>query len=552
MLAEACIIGATAAVAVLFFSQGVAALTGMRKALCQVFPAQIVLPLVGLIGGTICGSFVKYIAPEISGSGIPQVKAFLKGFPMQLNLRVAISKLVGGVVALGVGFPLGREGPTVQLGGAVAAVVGRVGYQSPAHRRQLIAAGAGAGLAAAFNAPLAGVMFVVEELSKQVSSLATGTALLACFFAGIVSRYLGNHTLDVSPSSLFPKAEFFASNVPFCLILGVASGLLGAVFNEAIIKSIKTHDKIFKDRFVLRIALAGLLCGLVIGCMPPDFRDFAGIKQLIFAHRSWRFAAVALVANLVLTVVAYGSGAPGGLFAPSLNIGAALGALIGMLEMTMLGSASSNSTLALAGMGAFFAAVARVPITATVVVFEITADFNLLLPLMISSITAFFVAEKFSPGSLYDRLMELQGFKIEETDKTDVLSSLRVRRVMRKKFDVVEDQVSLSDLMQAFKKSPHKAFPVVEDGKLVGIVTRTDVLNKRELLDQNAVVKDVMTPDVVTATVEENVKEIVMVLDQHGLSSLPVIDENGAVIGIVGRSDIIKALASITTTRPAG
>jgi CIC family chloride channel protein len=549
ILAEACIIGAVSAVAVIFFSDGVAALTTLRKALCHVLPAPIILPLVGLIGGTICGAFVKFIAPEISGSGIPQVKAFLKGFPIQLNFRVAISKLVGGIVALGVGFPLGREGPTVQLGAATAAVVGRVGYQSPRLRRQLIAAGAGAGLAAAFNAPLAGVMFVVEELSKQVSSLSTGTALLACFFAGIVSRYLGNHSLDVSPASLFPKAAFYPANVPFCIVLGIASGLLGALFNEAIIRSIKLHDKLFKDRFVLRIALAGLICGGVIGLLPPDFRDFAGIKELIFEHRSWRFATVALLANFVLTVIAYGSGAPGGLFAPSLNIGAALGALIGIVEVSLLGSPGSQTTLALAGMGALFAAVARVPLTATVVVFEITADFNLLLPLMICSITSFFVAEKFSPGSLYDRLLELQGIHIEESDRADVMSNLRVRKVMRKKVETVEGDISLNDLMQKFNKSQRKAFPVTEAGKLIGIVTQTDVLNRRQFLDQNAVVRDVMTPDVVTATTEESVKDVIMVLDQHGLGKLPVIDDQGAVIGIISHSDIIKALASITSSR---
>ena len=228
MLFEACIIGAVSAVAVLFFSEGVTALTRLRMMLCSVAPVQIGLPLAGLLGGTICGLFVKYIAPEISGSGIPQVEALLKGYPMKMDLRVALSKLLGGIVALGVGFPLGREGPTVQVGGATAAVLGRVGYQSPRHRRQLIAAGAGAGLAAAFNAPLAGVMFVVEELSKQVSSLAIGTALLACFFAGVVSRYLGNHSLDVSPSSIFPQVTFLPINMPFCIVLGVMCGAIGS------------------------------------------------------------------------------------------------------------------------------------------------------------------------------------------------------------------------------------------------------------------------------------------------------------------------------------
>ncbi len=130
-----------------------------------------------------------------------------------------------------------------------------------------------------------------------MSSLAIGTALLACFFAGVVSRYLGNHSLDVSPSSIFPHVLFLPGNMPFCILLGVICGAVGSAFNESIIYSIKLHNRVFKDRFVLRIALAGLACGLLVAYLPSDFRDFNGIKQLIFENRSWRFASVALFAN---------------------------------------------------------------------------------------------------------------------------------------------------------------------------------------------------------------------------------------------------------------
>ena len=400
---------------------------------CNFMPALIALPLIGLVGGALCGSFVTFIAPEITGSGIPQVKAFLKGFPVKLDLRVAFSKLLGGIIALGIGLPLGREGPTVQVGAATAAVLGGVGYQSHRHRRQLIAAGAGAGLAAAFNAPLAGVMFIVEELLKDVSSRTLGTALLACFFAGIVARYIGNHTLDVSAASEFPKAVFMLQNLPFCLLVGLLGGLVGSAFNEAILHSAKWHNRIFGDRYILRIALAGLICGIVIALLPSSFRDFAGIRQLIFEDRNWRFATAALLTNFALTAIAYGAGAPGGLFAPSLTIGAALGYLLGLAEMTVFpGATHSATSLALAGMGAVFAAVARVPITATVIVFEMTADFNLLLPLMISSIVAYVVGEKLAPGSVYDRLLELKGIFLNEKDENDPLNNIIVKNAMNR------------------------------------------------------------------------------------------------------------------------
>ncbi|MGH9549138.1 MAG: chloride channel protein, partial [Terriglobales bacterium] len=282
VLLETCVIGTFSALAAFIFNQGVIWLSAMRTQVCHQVPAWIALPLIGLAGGTMCGFLVK-LSPEITGSGIPQVKAFLKGLPMKLDLRVAVSKLVGGIIALGIGLPLGREGPTVQLGASMAALLGGIGYQSPRHRRQLIAAGAGAGLAAAFNAPLAGVIFIIEELLKEVSSLTIGAALAACFFAGIVSRWLGTHSIDVPPSSIFPSAEFYMHDVPFCLLVGVVAGVLGSLFNNAIMACCKFNDDVLKTRYVLRVALAGLICGTVIALLPESFRDFAGIRELIFS-----------------------------------------------------------------------------------------------------------------------------------------------------------------------------------------------------------------------------------------------------------------------------
>jgi CIC family chloride channel protein len=543
-LLEASIIGAISAVAAFVFLRGTVLLSALRVSLCDHIPAWIVLPAIGMLGGAICGSFVTFIAPEITGSGIPQVKAFLKGFPIKLDIRVAFSKLLGGIIALGIGLPLGREGPTVQVGAATAAVLGRVGYQSPRHRRQLIAAGAGAGLAAAFNAPLAGVIFIVEELLKDVSSHTLGTALLSCFFAGIVAHFMGNHTLDVSAGREFPHSSFLPENVPFLLLLGLLAGIVGSGFNEAILRSAKWQTKIFGKRYILRIALAGLICGLVIALLPSSFRDFAGIRQLIFEDRSWRFATVALVSNFFLTALAYGAGSPGGLFAPSLTIGAALGYLLGLAEMVVFPAATHSPTaLALAGMGAVFAAVARVPITATVIVFEMTTDFNLLLPLMVSSIMAFLIGEKLAPGSIYDRLLELQGIFLNEKDENDPLSNIIVKNVMSLSVESAAAAMPLSELVQKFQTSSHRAFPVIEEGKLVGMISQSDLTSKLTLLSHDAKVKEAMTPLVVYAHKDDSLRVVVNILDEKGLSGLPVLESDGTIAGIVSRKDIISALA---------
>lgn len=546
-LFQSCVIGSVAALAAVIFTHGVELLTTLRHFLYTTLPPIVVLPALGLAGGIICGALVQYIAPEITGSGIPQVKAILCRVPIKLDLRVALSKLLGGIVALGVGLPLGREGPTVQVGAAIAAVLDRMGIRVARHRRQLIAAGAGAGLAAAFNAPLAGVIFVLEELLKDVSSITIGSALLACFFAGIVSRWMGNHSLDVPANSAFPQCEFFVNNIPFCLLVGVLTGILGILFNKGIIASCRINDKIFQKRFILRVGLAGLICGTVIALLPHSFRNFAGVQQLLFEGRGWEFATAALVVNFVLTICAYGSGAPGGLFAPSLTIGAALGYLIGLFEMHFFPQyGGAPTTLALAGMGAFFTGVARVPVTATVIVFEMTADFNLLLPLMISSITSYIVAEHFLPGSVYDRLLQLQNIHLPEDQQQEhLLKSLTVEELMHEHVEILPVHASLPDATQKFHTSSHRGFPVLDGDKVVGIITQSDLIRRDETQPfEEARVQDIMTQSPVTIDKMQSLHEAITLLDLHEVSRLPVLS-NGQLVGIVTRSDIIRAIATL-------
>ena len=410
VLMQASIIGTAAAIASTIFSKGEQAISALHQNLAGHMPVPIIVIGLATIGSLIAGLLVQYVAPEISGSGIPQVKAILNAVPIPLNFRVAITKLIGSCITLGIGLPLGKEGPTVHIGAACGSILAKLGTESPRRTRQLIAAGAGAGLAAAFNAPLAGVMFVIEELLRDFSRATVSTAYFACFFAAVAARWVGNHSLDIPPNSPFPHAGFTGTDVPFCIIVGIISGALGALFNQGILKSCTLNRQIFGKNIAFRIMLAGCFCGIVIALLPESFRNFTGVAKILFEQHSWRLPAVILLANFILTIVAYGSGAPGGLFAPSLTIGAATGYLIGLLEQTMFPYTNGCAvTLALAGMGAFFTGVARVPITATVIVFEITTDFNMLLPLMICSITAFIVGEKVAPGSIYDRLLELQG-----------------------------------------------------------------------------------------------------------------------------------------------
>ncbi len=546
---EACVIGLVSGLAAVLLKQQVGWLGGWRIWLADWLPAWLILPAVGAGGGFLAGWLIERFAPEAAGSGIPQVKAALANVPMALNLRVAAVKLVSTTLVLASGLTLGRQGPTVQIGAALAAQLSRWVPTSPDYRRQLIAAGTAAGLAAGFNAPIAGVLFVIEELLQDVSGLTLGTAILASFVGAVVSRLLGGDELSLNLTA--SQVRFSMQEIPLLLVLGGLAGLLGGLFCRGIFVSLNFYRRVLRLGLPWRIALAGLISGLVIGLLPAAFRDHTGLQELLIAGgATWQVTAVALLARFCLTLVACGSGAPGGLFAPSLTLGSALGYLVAMSALNLqtlsgipLGlETSSLLTYALTGMGAFFSAVARGPITAIVIVFEITADFNLVLPLMITSVIAYLVSDRVFRGSLYTRMLAWNGISLDKDAPIDgLLAQLTAEQIMQPRVETLSSQMTLDEAIQAFSRSHHRGFPVVDEGKLIGIVTQTDLATMAQRrLAGDAHLDAIMTPQPVTVCPHEPLTQVLYLLNRHKISRLPVTDGR-KLVGIITRADIIRA-----------
>ncbi|MEX0268077.1 chloride channel protein [Leptolyngbyaceae cyanobacterium UHCC 1019] len=538
---EAVFIGLVAASAAVLLKQGVYWFGNWRVRESLLLPAWLLLPTVGLIGGMLSGLLIERLAPEASGSGIPQVKAALAYVPIALNLRVAIVKLLSTMLALSSGLVLGRQGPTVQIGAALAAQLSRWAPRSPDHQRQLIAAGAAAGLAAGFDAPIAGVLFVIEELLHDVSSLTLGTAILASFTGGVVSRVLSGPSLNLVGQSTLNQTSFLPQDIPFFLLLGVLTGVFAAAFNRSILESLKFSRRYLRFSLHWKIGLAGLISGGAIALLPPVFRDTTTLQGfLTMGTADWRITASAFVVQFVLSVLACSAETPGGLFIPSLVLGAALGQLVGLAAGTVLGG--DPIIYALTGMGGFFGAVAKVPITAIVIVFETTLNYNLILPLMICSVTAYLVAEWLAPGSLYTHLLELKGIYLAppETISDGLWATLTAAEVMQTKVETLPSQMTLVEVIEAFAKSHHRGFPVVNQGRLVGIVTQTDLdkITKLQLPDR-AVLKDIMTPQPITVNPEDALSQVLHLLSSYKLSRLPVISHR-KLVGIITRSDILR------------
>ncbi|MFM5898029.1 MAG: chloride channel protein [Dolichospermum sp.] len=541
-MAEACIIGIVAALSAVLLKQGSGWLGTWRVHTTHILPPLIILPVIGISLGFFSGWLVQRLAPEASGSGIPQVKAALGNVPITLSWRVAFVKLISAIISLGSGLTLGRQGPTVQVGAGLAAGMSRLVPTSPDHRRQMIAAGAGAGLAAAFNAPLAGVLFIIEELLQDLSGLTLGTAIIASFIGGVISRWLGGGSLQLDLKLIEYSSTFSLLEIPTLLILGICIGLLAALFSKGLIFSILIYRRLHIS-LPLRVALAGLASGLIIALLPEHFRDNTGLREFIITgEANIPVAGIAFITQFILTLIAFGSGAPGGIFAPSLILGSCLGHIIGVCELQIFGI-GSPTTYALAGMGGFFSAVSKVPITAIVIVFEMTTDFNLVLPLMVVSVTSYLVSDKVFPGSLYDKLLKLNGIVIKKDNNEDILTQLTAQDVMQRIVETLEADMKVDEVIKAFSRSHHRGFPVVENNKLVGLISQTDLQKIRNHLSPNeTLLKEIMTPQPVTVTPTNSLSHVLYLLDRYKISRLPVV-EGKKLIGIITRADIIRAEA---------
>ena len=539
-IAEASIIGIVAALSAVLLKQSSGWLGTWRIHSTHILPAWLVLPLIGMSFGFFAGWLIQRFAPEAAGSGIPQVKASLGNVPIRLSWQVAGIKLISTILALGSGLILGRQGPTIQVGAGLAGGMSRLVPTSPEHRRQMIAAGAGAGLSAAFNAPITGVLFIIEELLKDLSELTLGTAIIACFIGGVISRLLGGGTLQLNRELVNYSAQFYFPEIPIFLLLGVIIGLFSAVFRHGLRLSLKIYQRLHIT-LPLRVALAGLISGLIVALLPEYYRDNAGLREYMIASEpNLLLATITFISQFTLTLIAFGSGAPGGLFAPSLILGSCLGHIIGVFEVQFLGFGSLN-TYALAGMGGFFSAVSKVPITAIVIVFELTTDFNLVLPLMIVAVTAYLVADYFVPGSLYDELLKLNGITIEKNSPIEgVLTKLKAEDVMQERVETLDAEMSIKEAIQAFSRSHHRGFPVVDQGQLVGIITQSDIKNIYP--SQYTTLREIMTPGPVTVQPDQGLSEVLYLLDRHQISRLPVVEKQ-KILGIITRGDIIRAEA---------
>jgi CIC family chloride channel protein len=364
-----------------------------------------------LVVGTCAGAaavaarLVRCFSPQAEGSGIPHVEAVMQAELQPAPFRLVPVKFFGGLLAIGSGLALGREGPSVQMGATIAYLMGKLFRRREDDCKALLAAGAGAGLATAFNSPIGGAVFVLEELVRRFDTRITIATLAASAGAIAVARVLLGDAPDFNVKPL-PYPGF--GTVPVHLALGLIVGCVGVVYNRAILRTVMIADRFQRLPVALRAGLIGALVGLLAYLAPGVVGGGDAItQQTLSGMVSATLVLGVFLLRFALGPLSYAAATPGGLFAPILVLGSQSGFLFGSLcEQWVPAMAAHQTGLAIVGMAAFFTAVVRAPVTGIILVIEMTASFTLLLPMLSACFAAMLVTNLLGNAPIYDSLRE--------------------------------------------------------------------------------------------------------------------------------------------------
>jgi len=396
--------GLGASITSVSFKTGIYFINNWRLNLLDKFPPFIVLPLFGLVGGGLSGFLIKNFAPAAKGSGVSQIMGFLRHKQVPMNLKVGLVKLISGIIAIGSGFPLGPEGPSVQMGGSVAWQMAKWLRAPVAFRRVIVAAGGGAGIAAVFSAPLGGFIYAIEELLNSARPVILLLVIITTFIADSSAIFLqgGIDEPTYKIDFLFSKLDFIR-----LILLGAFIGIIAELYSKYILMMQNFGKRLYKNKFVLKMSICGFILGSIYSILGDEFHYLDNLKTIIVTQTDIdiRLPILTVFVLFITSGLAAASGAPGGLFYPMLILGGAIGLILGSSSWI---PETAISTYIFAGMGAFVAGCSRTPITAMFLAFALTKNLLIMKPVLITCITSFLVARAFHEESIYERQIQIE------------------------------------------------------------------------------------------------------------------------------------------------
>jgi CIC family chloride channel protein len=495
-------------------------------------------------GGLIVGPMVYFFAREAKGHGVPEVMEAVALRGGIIRKRIVAIKSLASAICIGTGGSVGREGPIVQIGSAIGSLLGQVIKTSADRMRTLVGCGAAAGIAATFNAPIAGSMFALEIILADFGVATFSPIVISSVTATAISRhFLGDH-----PAFIVPVYELVSAwEFPLYVTLGLVCALIALVF----IKVLYFAEDIFED-FKFPEYLKAAAGGLILGCMGLVFPHILGvgygaIDLSLVQELSWWLLLLLIGFKILATSLTIGSGGSGGIFAPSLFLGAMTGGAFGLMVNSLFPTITASAgAYGIVGMAAIVSATTHGPLTAILMLFEMTGEYKIILPLMITCIISSLAVRKLSRESIYTLKLIRRGVDIQSGREVNILKSIRVKDVMNKKVETVTERMRLSEISERVSKSKYNSFPMVDHtGKLKGILSYNDYREAifNEDLMGLVIAKDLATLNVVTITMENNLYDALDLISRKDFSVMPVVSSDDAteLMGILTRRDIIGA-----------
>lgn len=502
-----------------------------------------VIVITPALGGLIVGFIVYHFASEARGHGVPEVMAAVALRNGVIRPRVALAKILSAALTISSGGSAGREGPIVQIGAALASSLGQLLKVPPAVLRTMVASGAAGGIAATFNAPIAGALFSIEVILGEIGLAQFTPVIISSVMATTISRYyLGPQPVfHVPPYELVGPSEF----VSYAL-LGIWCALASVVFIFALDRAEGLAEKLTRLPSFTLPMFAGLLVGVMGLFVPEVFSDgHAMIDRALRDPLLPGFALVLLLAKIMATVLTLGSGGSGGVFAPSLFMGAMTGAAWGNLCGRFFpGQTGSPASYALVGMAGVVAGTTRAPISAILIIFEMTNSYAAILPLMLVATVSLLLSARLSPESIYTIKLVRRGIRLLRGQSVDVLRGHKVARFMRSDFDPVPEDESIQQVQVRLEtNSAPIVYAVDRDGRFAGAVPAHELLSfklSRTGLDRALLVEDFLHTTIPTCEPEEDLTSALLKFARQRWPELPVLAPNSRkLLGVLHYADVM-------------
>jgi len=498
------------------------------------------LALVPIVGGLLYGPLVDRFASEARGHGVPEVMYAVARRGGRIRPVVAVVKALASALCIGSGGSVGREGPIVQIGSALGSTVGQLTGSPEARMRLLVACGAAGGISATFNAPIAGVFFALEVILRDFETRSFGAVVVASVTADVIGRAaFGSEAFLTLPQ----VGVGAVAGYPLYLVLGLLAAVVGVGFIRFLYGMEDRADRFWRFSEAWRPAAGGVLLGLLLLAVPQMYGvGYEVLEGAIDGNYALLFLLALLASKVLATSLTLSIGGSGGVFAPSLFMGAMLGSAFGIAAHDLLpGLAGPAAAYGLIGMGAVFAAAARAPMTAILIIFELTGDYRIMLPLMLAVVIATALANRLSPDSIYTLKLARRGIDLLRRRPMSPMEAITVAEAMRPTPDPVAAGASLSEAVERLSATDEPALPVIDEaGAFLGVLLDDELEQALGEEDPDADAGS-LARQLPTLTPTESLAEATGTLVKTDSAGLAVLDEKGdRVVGWLSHRDILR------------